>query len=108
MIQVVTAVRRVLVQCLFPKCVIGCTQFNVLFYLVGCGMSVKPLSNDEIPYYSHQTRFMTLLDTLADVDRKPESRSFAAEAVKMLIAQTDHAWDVLLDKYAAARTALLK
>ena len=35
MIQVVTAVRCVLVQCLSPKGLIGCTQFKVFFSLGG-------------------------------------------------------------------------
>jgi hypothetical protein len=35
MIQVVTAVRRVFVQCLFPKCVIGYLQYKLFFTLGG-------------------------------------------------------------------------
>lgn len=59
-------------------------------------------------FYSRQTRYVTLLDMLMSLDREPEHRRLAAGMVKSLIAQTDGAWDVLLDQYAAARTALLK
>jgi hypothetical protein len=34
-IQVVTVVRRVFVQCLFPKCVIGYLQYKLFFTLGG-------------------------------------------------------------------------
>ena len=57
MIQVVTAVKRVFVQCLYPKCVIGCTQFKVFLSWLGCGMSVIFFCNDHFTFVYHVHQF---------------------------------------------------
>ena len=65
-------------------------------------------SGDGTVRYPGQTGFATLIGVLADLDGNPNFREKAIECVSDLIESVDRSWNVIVDRYAAARTALLK